>query len=100
MYGFMRKRRFSCDLCDNGYLLSDDGTCHHCSTLGFNQCKKYVVDLDHDNEIVCLECQPGYFISVEGKCIYCSYNYIWGKDNTFVPVDHADNGGMEGCVGE
>ena len=29
-YGFKRKRRFACDQCDNGYLISEDGTCHHC----------------------------------------------------------------------
>ena len=62
-YGFKRKRRFACDQCDNGYLISEDGTCHHCSTLGFSNCKNCGIDPNHDNEIVCLECQPGYFIN-------------------------------------
>ena len=66
-YGFKRKRRFSCDQCDNGYLISEDGTCHHCSTLGFTNCKNCGVDAAHDNEIMCVECQPGYFINDEGK---------------------------------
>ena len=96
-YGFKRKRRFSCDQCDNGYLLSEDGTCHHCSTLGFTNCKKCGIDANHDNELVCLECQPGYFVNNEGKCIYCVENKIRGKDNTCISCDDVENGGFEGC---
>ena len=96
-YGFKRKRRFSCDQCDNGYLISEDGTCHHCSTLGFTNCKNCGVDPAHDNEIMCVECQPGYFINDEGKCIYCSKNQIKGKDNTCILCDDVESGGIEGC---
>ena len=97
-YGFKRKRRFSCDQCDNGYLRSDDGTCHHCSTLGFDNCKNCGVDKDHDNEIICVECRPGYFTSDEGKCIKCGENKIRGKDNTCITCDDVENGGIEGCL--
>ena len=97
-YGFKRKRRFSCDQCDNGYLRSDDGTCHHCSTLGFDNCKNCGVDKDHDNEIICVECRPGYFASDEGKCIKCGENKIRGKDNTCITCDDVENGGIEGCL--
>ena len=96
-YGFKRKRRFSCDQCDNGYLISEDGTCHHCSTLGFTNCKNCGIDANHDDEIICLECQPGYFVNDEGKCIYCSGNFIKGKDNTCISCDDVENGGIEGC---
>ena len=96
-YGFKRKRRFSCDQCDNGYLLSEDGTWHHCSTLGFTNCKKCGIDANHDNELVCLECQSGYFVNNEGKCIYCVENKIRGKDNTCISCDDVENGGFEGC---
>ena len=97
-YGFKRKRRFSCDQCDNGYLISEDGTCHHCSTLGFENCKNCGVDKEHDNEIICVECQPGYFTNDQGKCIRCEYNKIRGKENTCISCDDIENGGIEGCL--
>ena len=97
-YGFKRKRRFSCDQCDNGYLISEDGTCHHCSTLGFEHCKNCGVDKEHDNEIICVECQLGYFTNDIGKCIKCNNNEIRGKDNTCITCDDIDNGGIEGCI--
>ena len=96
-YGFKRKRRFSCDQCDNGYLSSEDGTCHHCSTLGFRNCKNCGVDAKHDNEIVCVECQPGYFVNSEGKCTMCYENQIRGKNNICISCDDVENGGIEGC---
>ena len=96
-YGFKRKRRFSCDQCDNGYLISEDGTCHHCSTLGFDNCKNCGVDEKHDNEIICVECQPGFFVNKEGKCTICPYNYIKGKDNTCIKCEDVESGGIEGC---
>ena len=96
-YGFKRKRRFSCDQCDNGCLISEDGTCHHCSTLGFDNCKNCGVDAKHDNEIVCVECQPGYFVNNEGKCIQCRENSIRGNDNTCISCDDVESGGIEGC---
>ena len=96
-YGFKRKRRFSCDQCDNGYLISEDGTCHHCSTLGFDHCKNCGVDKEHDNEIICVECQLGYFTNDQGKCIKCNNNEIRGKDNTCISCEDIDNGGIEGC---
>ena len=96
-YGFKRKRRFSCDQCDNGYLLSEDGTCHHCSTLGFDNCKNCGIDEKHDNEIMCVECKPGYFINNEGKCTRCIQNYIRGKDNICVTCDDVESGGIDGC---
>ena len=96
-YGFKRKRRFSCDQCDNGYLISEDGTCHHCSTLGFTNCKNCGVDKDHDNEIICLECQPGYFVNDGGECTLCYENQIKGKDNTCISCDAVESGGIEGC---
>ena len=97
-YGFKRKRRFSCDQCDNGYLISEDGTCHHCSTLGFENCKNCGVDKEHDNEIICVECQPGYFTNDQGKCIRCEDNKIRGKENTCISCDDIENGGIEGCL--
>ena len=96
-YGFKRKRRFSCDQCDNGYLRSEDGTCHHCSTLGFTNCKNCGVDEKHDNEIICKECKPGYFVNNEGRCLKCSENQIRGSDNTCINCDDVENGGYDGC---
>ena len=96
-YGFKRKRRFACDQCDNGYLISEDGTCHHCSTLGFTNCKNCGIDPNHDNEIVCLECQPGYFVNEEGKCTFCYEEQIKGKNNICISCDDVENGGIEGC---
>ena len=96
-YGFKRKRRFSCDQCDNGYLISEDGTCHHCSTLGFTNCKNCGIDANNDNEIICLECKPGYFVNDEGKCTYCYEDQMKGKNNICISCDDVENGGIEGC---
>ena len=94
-YGLKRKRRFVCEQCDKGYLISADGTCHHCSTLGFNNCKN--CSNDSNNEIICVECDKGYFISNEGKCIQCYYNQVRGKNNRCIECNDIENGGIEGC---
>ena len=73
-YGFKRKRRFSYDKFDNGYLISEDGTCHHCSSLGFTNCKncgndKACISCDdvvEDGIGGCEECQS---VNNEPKCI-------------------------------
>ena len=36
--GLKRKTRFVFDQSDEGYLMSEDGTCHNCSELGFKNC--------------------------------------------------------------
>ena len=94
-YGLKRKRRFVCEQCDKGYLISADGTCHHCSTLGFYNCK--TCDNDSNNEIICVECDKGYFLSNEGKCIRCEYNQVRVNNNRCIECNDVENGGIEGC---
>ena len=94
-YGLKRKRRFVCDQCDKGYLRSADGTCHHCSTLGFDNCKN--CSNDTNDELICVECSEGYFVSNEGKCVTCENNQIKGNNNRCIECDDIEGGGIEGC---
>ena len=94
-YGLKRKRRFVCEQCDKGYLISADGTCHHCSTLGFDNCKN--CSNDANNEIICVECDKGYFISNEGKCIKCNSNQFRGKNNRCIECNDVENVGIKDC---
>ena len=94
-YGLKRKRRFVCEQCDKGYLISADGSCHHCSTLGFYNCK--ICDNNSYNEIICIECDKGYALSNEGKCIQCNYNQFKGKNNRCIECNDVENGGIERC---
>ena len=59
--GLKRKRRFVCDQCEEGFLRSEDGTCHNCTELGFNNCDKCKRDENNDNDIVCYQCSENYF---------------------------------------
>ena len=75
--------------------MSADGTCHHCSTLGFYNCKNCSNDLN--NEIICVECDKGYFLSNEGKCIQCYNDQVKGPNNRCIQCNDIENGGVEGC---
>ena len=94
-FGLKRKRRFVCEQCDKGYLISADGTCHHCSTLGFDNCKN--CSNDSNNEIFCVECDKGYFLSNEGKCIKCENYQVRGKNNRCIECNDVENGGIKEC---
>ena len=96
-YGLKRQRRFVCDVCDEGYLLSTDGTCHHCKEIGFTNCKKCKYDEDLDNDLVCAECEEGYFVDVEGKCTKCQSPQVRGNSKQCINCNDVEDGGIEGC---
>ena len=95
--GLKRERRFVCDQCDEGYLRSEDGTCHNCTELGFKNCDKCKRDDTNDGDLVCYKCLEGYFLTSEGECTKCENNQVRGNNNICINCDNAEEGGIEGC---
>ena len=95
--GLKRKRRFVCDQCEEGYLKSEDGTCHNCTELGFKNCDKCKREESNDNDIVCYQCSEGYFLTIYGECTKCKDNQVRGNGNICINCDDVEDGGIEGC---
>ena len=122
--GFRRSRRFVCDTCEEGYLKTEDGTCHNCTELGFYNCERCKRDEKNDNDLICYQCSEGYFLADDGKCIkcyedkknidcyLCSEGYLLADDetcikcfgnqvrgisNTCINCGDVEEGGIEGC---
>ena len=95
--GLKRERRFVCDQCDDGYIRSEDGTCHNCSVIGLSNCEKCKRDESKDNDLVCYECFEGYFVDNNNDCIKCYESQVRSKDNTCIYCNDVEEGGIEGC---
>ena len=95
--GLKRKRRFVCDTCEEGFLRSEDGTCHNCTELGFKNCDKCKRDINNDNDLICYKCLEGYFLTEYGECTKCEDNQVRGNGNICINCDDAEEGGIEGC---
>ena len=96
--GLKRKRRFVCDQCDEGYLRSEDGTCHNCTEIRFRNCDKCKRDENNDGDLVCYKCLEGYFLTNEGECTKCEDNQVRGNNNICINCDDEEEGGIEGCT--
>ena len=86
-----------CKECEEGYMLSNDGWCHHCSEIGFTNCERCIKDKDNFNEFVCNKCSIGYFLNKKGYCQNCKDPLVQGIHNTCVSCNETDEGGIEGC---
>jgi len=95
--GLKRKRRFICDQCEEGYIVSADTTCHSCEELELNNCDKCKWDENRDNDLVCYQCYKGYFLNDDGECIKCDNNEVRVKGNKCVSCERREYGGIEGC---
>ena len=95
--GFKRSKRFVCDTCEEGFLKSEDGTCHNCTELGFYNCEKCKRDTNNDNDLICYQCSEGYFLTENGECTKCNENQVRGNSNTCINCDDVEEGGLEGC---
>ena len=95
--GLKRKRRFICDQCEEGYIVSADTTCHSCKELGLNDCEKCKWDENKDNDLVCYQCDKGYFLNDDGECIKCSDKQVRVNGNKCVSCERREYGGIEGC---
>ena len=93
--GLKRKRRFVCDQCDEGYLMSEDGTCHNCTELGFKNCDK--CKANDDGDLLCYKCLEDYFLTDDGECTKCNLSQVRGYGNKCINCDDLDDGGIEGC---
>ena len=96
-FGFRRSRRFVCDTCEEGFLKSEDGTCHNCTELGFYNCERCKRDVNNDNDLVCYQCSEGYFLTDYGECTKCNDNQVRGIHNTCINCSDVEEGGIEGC---
>jgi len=96
-HGFKTRRRFVCNECDDGYLISDDELCHHCSELGFSNCERCKVDKDNFDEFICIKCSVGYFLNEDGYCVQCKQPLVQGNQNKCIYCNSTDEGGIEGC---
>jgi len=96
-HGFKKRRRFKCNECDDGYLISDDDLCHHCSELGFSNCERCKIDQDNFDEFICSKCSVGYFLNEDGYCVKCNQPLVQGNKNKCIYCNNTDEGGIEGC---
>ena len=92
-----KEKEFVCDECEEGYLKSDDGRCHHCSEIGFTHCKKCKRDIENEGDLMCVQCSEGYFLTNEVYCTKCNNSQVQTIRNTCVFCDDVDEGGIEGC---
>ena len=96
--GLKRKRRFVCDQCDNGYLMSKDGTCNSCYYFGLSNCQKCKLDENKENKAICYQCRPGYTFTDNGNCeMYYYKPYVNIEGNKKIQCDDMTQGGIEGC---
>ena len=95
--GLKRKRRFVCDQCEEGYIVSIDSTCHRCSDLGLGNCEKCKWDENQDNELVCTQCYKEYFLNEDNKCTKCSNKQARVNGNKCASCNEKEYGGIEGC---
>ena len=95
--GLKRKRRFVCDQCDEGYLISEDSLCHSCYELGLYNCEKCNWDENKDNEIVCTQCYKGYFLNEFGECTRCYSGQVRVQGNKCAFCNNIEYGGIDGC---
>ena len=95
--GLRRKQRFVCDQCEDGLIRSEDGVCHTCSELEFNNCKKCRKDSSGDGDYVCYECEQGYFLDENSECQKCTNGQVIGNNNKCISCSDTYNGGIRGC---
>ena len=93
---FKRQRRFECIECDEGYQLTKDGYCHHCSEFGFEYCDKCIKNKEN-NELECINCIDGYFLANNGYCTKCKQPKVQGTENKCIFCNNTEEGGIEGC---
>jgi len=93
-HGFKTRRRFVCKQCYDGYLISDDELCHHCSELGFSNCERCTVDKDNFDEFICIKCSVGYFLNDDGYCVQCKQPLVQSNQNKCIYCNNTDEGGM------
>ena len=93
--GLKRKRRFECLECDEGYQLTKDGYCHHCSEFGFTYCDKCIKNKTI-NELECIKCIDGYFLTENGYCTKCENPKVQGTKQRCIFCNNTEEGGKEG----
>ena len=93
---FKRQNRFECKECDEGYQLTKDGYCHHCTEFGFTYCDKCIKNIDN-NELECIKCIDGYFLANNGYCHKCDAPKVQGILNRCIFCNNTEEGGIEGC---
>ena len=94
--GLKRENRFECLECDDGYQLTKDGLCHHCSEFGFTHCDKCTRN-NIMKEIECFKCIDGYFLTNNGYCAKCEYPKVQGNDSRCIFCNNIEEGGIDGC---
>ena len=92
----IRQNRFECLECDEGYQLTSDGNCHHCTEFGFSYCDKCFKNKDN-NELECKRCIDGYFLANNGYCTKCEEPKVQGNQNRCIFCNNTEEGGIEGC---
>ena len=92
-FGLKLKRRFQCDICESGYILSKDGRCFKCSYL--DNCKNCIQNETTGN-FKCIECSNHYFLNEKGYCERCILNKEI-INNKCIECDDVNKGGIENC---
>ena len=94
--GLRRNNRFECLECDDGYQLTKDGLCHHCSEFGFTYCDQCTKN-NTEKELECIKCIDGYFLNSNGYCTKCEEPKVQGTNLRCIFCNNTGEGGIEGC---
>ena len=88
-----RKRRFVCDLCEDGYFKKED-KCYRCSEED-SRCESCEME---NNKFKCNICNKGYYLNKDdNRCEICRLNKFLTSGNKCVECSDIKNGGIEGC---
>ena len=92
-FGIKTARRFQCDYCEKGYILSRTGKCFDCYGLG--KCEN-CIESEITGNFKCIECSKYYYLNENGKCERC----VVDKEilnNKCIECDDISQGGIKNC---
>ena len=94
--GIKRERRFVCDSCKDGFVLSEEGKCLSCYyDFKMYYCNKCARD-EKSGKVKCIECKQNYFLEENGDCSNCIIYWVIMNDKC-ISCDDTNNGGVKGC---
>ena len=92
-FGVKLSRRFQCDYCENGYILSNIGKCFKCSNL--NGCQK-CIENNITGNFKCIKCSEHYYLNENGHCEECVITHEL-LNNKCIKCDDINQGGIKNC---
>ena len=97
--GIKRQRKFVCDYCEDGYMISLSGECKSCYDLGLYNCNQCEADTKNKDNYVCTKCQSDFFINENGRCEICDkFNFKGKEQKKCINCGNDSEGGIKNCL--